>query len=148
VWPGFTAWTDYYHPNADRYWETQLKGFLNTVPVDGTTVSTARVSVCVCGGACGLLPHFRSTGIWVDMNEPSNFCDGECATPPVEQLGSLNTPPYAINNKGCTAPLTKNTISMDANQHLSTHYNMHNLYGTLRVSRLVCVCVCVWCVLC
>lgn len=102
VWPGFTAWTDYYHPNADRYWETQLKGFLNTVPVDG---------------------------IWVDMNEPSNFCDGECATPPMEPLGSLNTPPYAINNKGCTAPLNKNTISMDANQHLSTHYNMHNLYG-------------------
>jgi alpha-glucosidase (family GH31 glycosyl hydrolase) len=87
------------------------------------------------------------------MNEPSNFCDGECATPPMEQLGSLNTPPYAINNKGCTAPLNKNTISMDANQHLSTHYNMHNLYGTLRVCRLVyvcggaCVCVCVGVVL-
>jgi alpha-glucosidase (family GH31 glycosyl hydrolase) len=79
------------------------------------------------------------------MNEPSNFCDGECATPPEgdqSQLDSINTPPYAINNKGCTAPLNTHTISMDANQHLSSHYNMHNLYGTpslVRGVRGVCV---------
>jgi hypothetical protein len=51
VWPGFTAWTDYYHPNSDRYWETQLKGFLNTVPVDGT-ISAVRVQRCVHVRAC------------------------------------------------------------------------------------------------
>lgn len=65
------------------------------------------------------------------MNEPSNFCNGLCdaATYKLGGVTGPNNPPYAINNKFCTAPLSRNTLSMDAKQYLSTHYNMHNLFG-------------------
>jgi alpha-glucosidase (family GH31 glycosyl hydrolase) len=51
VWPGFTFFPDFTHPAAPRYWEDQLTKFHNMVPFDG---------------------------IWIDMNEVANFCDGEC----------------------------------------------------------------------
>ncbi|CAG7717643.1 unnamed protein product, partial [Allacma fusca] len=45
-----TAWPDFSHPNVTHYWMTQIDKFRNKVPIDGA---------------------------WIDMNEPSNFWDGE-----------------------------------------------------------------------
>lgn len=95
VWPGFTAWPDFLHPNADAYWSALIRDFLKTVPVDGTTTEQSPTSIALT---------MRIIGLWVDMNEPSNFCDGYCPDlnpPPNKEGFDANNPPYAINNHGC-----------------------------------------------
>ncbi|ODN01640.1 Lysosomal alpha-glucosidase [Orchesella cincta] len=66
VWnPKATVWPDFSLPNITSYWLNQLQDFRGKVSFDGA---------------------------WIDMNEPSNFDDGEhnkgCAK------NSLNNPPY------------------------------------------------------
>eukprot|EP00339_Tiarina_fusa_P009533 CAMPEP_0117076388 /NCGR_PEP_ID=MMETSP0472-20121206/53834_1 /TAXON_ID=693140 ORGANISM="Tiarina fusus, Strain LIS" /NCGR_SAMPLE_ID=MMETSP0472 /ASSEMBLY_ACC=CAM_ASM_000603 /LENGTH=454 /DNA_ID=CAMNT_0004802239 /DNA_START=1051 /DNA_END=2415 /DNA_ORIENTATION=+ len=51
VWPGYTIFPDFMNSDGQSYWNEQLDTFLKTVPYDG---------------------------LWVDMNEISNFCSGEC----------------------------------------------------------------------
>lgn len=54
VWPGFTLFPDFTNPSTTDYWISQLANFHSKIPFDG---------------------------IWIDMNEVANFCDGECAGP-------------------------------------------------------------------
>ena len=78
-------------------------------------------------------------GLWIDMNEPSNFCNGACNrsfTEPVSSDFNPHTPPYAIGNRkqpgggGGGLPLNDKTLDMDAVHHNgATAYDMHNLYG-------------------
>ena len=93
----------------------------------------------------------------IDMNEPSNFCQGcKCTLPPNEirnrtflnpsetpatacALHCLNSctkddkftfPPYMINNSGRRAPLGEKTVSPSAIHYNDiVHYDAHNLYG-------------------
>ncbi len=51
VWPGPTAFVDFFHPNATKYWSDMLDLIYNKV---------------------------KFSGIWLDMNELANFCDGPC----------------------------------------------------------------------
>ncbi|MEM8830348.1 MAG: TIM-barrel domain-containing protein, partial [Cyanobacteria bacterium P01_G01_bin.19] len=46
VWPGYTAFVDFLHPNATEFWEEGLQTLYDKIPYDG---------------------------LWLDMNEPSNF---------------------------------------------------------------------------
>eukprot|EP01136_Pigoraptor_vietnamica_P014105 Opistho-1_new@55911 len=129
VWPGLTVFPDFFAPNANGWWADQVQSFLNMVPVDG---------------------------LWIDMNEISNFCDGECSTkdlapngkslvhsvsrPHVERvLANVsyyatafdpNNPPYKINNQNSHAPLSSKTLSMDSVHHGGLlEYDVHNLFG-------------------
>jgi alpha-glucosidase (family GH31 glycosyl hydrolase) len=114
VWPGLVYFPDFQsHPNATLYWTGEVQRFLTqVVPVDG---------------------------LWIDMNEISNFCDGEC-TKGLAQVKSRtgfnnfnpNTPPYAIHNCGGASgcPLNHHTIGMDAVHHGGElEYNLHSLFG-------------------
>lgn len=49
VWPGTTTYPDFTHPNATSWWTELAKKYHDIVPFDG---------------------------MWIDMNEPSNFVDG------------------------------------------------------------------------
>jgi len=51
VWPGTSYFPDFFHPNASEYWGTMMYDLYKKV---------------------------NFTGMWLDMNEPSNFCHGEC----------------------------------------------------------------------
>ena len=51
VWPGYAAFPDFFHPDANAHWREGLKELHAQAPFDG---------------------------IWIDMNDPSNFCYGEC----------------------------------------------------------------------
>lgn len=57
VWPGVTAYPDWFHPSTQAYWNTEFKAFFDSktgVDIDG---------------------------VWIDMNEPANFCSYPCLDP-------------------------------------------------------------------
>jgi lysosomal alpha-glucosidase len=63
-------------------------------------------------------------GGWIDMNEPSNFVDGSVDGCP---KSDYDEPPYTPKVYGIK--LRSRTICASASQHLSVHYNLHNMYG-------------------
>jgi alpha-glucosidase len=56
-WPGAVAWPDWFHPNAQKWWTDEVLSFFN---------ANSGVNI---------------DGIWVDMNEASNFCKDTTCTP-------------------------------------------------------------------
>ncbi|XP_004639568.1 lysosomal alpha-glucosidase isoform X2 [Octodon degus] len=97
VWPGPTAFPDFTNPKTLDWWQDMVSEFHAQVPFDG---------------------------MWIDMNEPSNFVRGsEHGCPDNE----LENPPYVPGVVGGT--LQAATICASSHQFLSTHYNLHNLYG-------------------
>ncbi|XP_072549705.1 lysosomal alpha-glucosidase isoform X2 [Salminus brasiliensis] len=63
-------------------------------------------------------------GLWIDMNEPANFVQGSVLGCPDTDL---EDPPYVPDVIG--GQLNSGTLCMSSQQALSTHYNLHNLYG-------------------
>ncbi|XP_071510130.1 lysosomal alpha-glucosidase-like isoform X1 [Diadema antillarum] len=101
VWPGDTAFPDWFHPNTSSWWETLAQKFHDTVDFDG---------------------------MWLDMNEPSNFIDGTKDGCPDN---SYNNPPYVPAVVG--QKLYSRTVCPSARQSPSLHYNLHSLYGISEV---------------
>ena len=124
VWPGITAYPDFFNPDTQNWWEELISEFLDQVEIDG---------------------------IWIDMNEVSNFCNGECtqnedtttefklsldsndkhtvSSDGIVEFGP-NNPPYSINNQNQNFPLNTKTLDMDACHFGNVLvYNAHNLYG-------------------
>eukprot|EP00117_Sycon_ciliatum_P014403 scpid26772/ scgid2150/ Lysosomal alpha-glucosidase; Acid maltase len=97
VWPGETAFPDFSHPNAIEYWTKQVKAFHAEVPFDG---------------------------LWIDMNEVSNFVVGSVQGCP---NNSLENPPYKPGLGG--DHMSTKTLCMSAKNYNTTQYNMHSLYG-------------------
>ncbi|BFZ03803.1 hypothetical protein BsWGS_06842 [Bradybaena similaris] len=98
VWPGKTAFPDFFHPQAVDYWYKQAKSFHDQLPFDG---------------------------LWIDMNEPSNFVDGSafgCTN------NELNKPPFVPPTID-GGQLQAKTLCPSAKHAISTHYNLHNMYG-------------------
>ncbi|KAM9597098.1 lysosomal alpha-glucosidase [Trichechus inunguis] len=97
VWPGASAFPDFTSPETQSWWQDMVAEFHSQVPFDG---------------------------MWIDMNEPSNFVKGsEVGCPDNE----LENPPYVPGVAGGT--LRAATICASSRQHLSSHYDLHNLYG-------------------
>eukprot|EP01022_Parablepharisma_sp_SALTPOND_P033469 TRINITY_DN887_c0_g1_i1.p1 TRINITY_DN887_c0_g1~~TRINITY_DN887_c0_g1_i1.p1 ORF type:complete len:1932 (-),score=137.28 TRINITY_DN887_c0_g1_i1:11681-17392(-) len=109
-WPGYSVWVDFLNPAALKFWEDQLQAFYDQVPFDG---------------------------LWLDMNEPSNFCDGEC---PDERHYTYYHFPLDFYDdlyyNPTHRPLEKGTISMEALHYgggvHETEFNYHNLYGLMQ----------------
>ncbi|KAG7222581.1 hypothetical protein INR49_016178 [Caranx melampygus] len=99
VWPGLTAYPDFSNEEAHEWWYDNLKRFHDKVPFDG---------------------------LWIDMNEPSNFLDGStngCLS------NNLENPPYVPAVLG--GLLRSKTVCATAQQKQSVHYNLHSLYGLM-----------------
>ncbi|XP_061686397.1 lysosomal alpha-glucosidase [Syngnathoides biaculeatus] len=99
VWPGLTAYPDFSDNVTHEWWYENLKRFHDQVPFDG---------------------------LWIDMNEPSNFVDGSTNGCPVN---NLDNPPYTPGVLG--GLLRAKTLCASAPQKQSTHYNLHSLYGLM-----------------
>ncbi|CAN0283402.1 unnamed protein product [Lampetra planeri] len=97
VWPGETAFPDFTNRATRQWWSENLKSLHDLVPFDG---------------------------LWIDMNEPSNFVDGSVDGCPNNEL---ENPPYTPAVQGDS--LKAKTICASARQSISSHYNLHNLYG-------------------
>ncbi|GAB4829582.1 hypothetical protein Ancab_019250 [Ancistrocladus abbreviatus] len=100
VWPGLVNFVDFVNPAGRQFWSNEITRFLNLLPVDG---------------------------LWIDMNEISNFLD-----PTIDPNSALDNPPYKINNFGSHRPISHNTVAATAIHYANmTEYNAHNLYGYL-----------------
>ncbi|KAI9495167.1 alpha glucosidase [Zychaea mexicana] len=135
VWPGFTVFPDWWHPNVTEYWDYWIIDWMKKLDLDG---------------------------LWIDMNEPASFCLGSCGDgkantdPPLqwelpeedqirihaEEEAALKArgvsipgddrnllyPNYAINSGG--GNLSERTAPMTSLHHGGiSHYDYHNLYG-------------------
>ncbi|OXB62287.1 hypothetical protein ASZ78_012335 [Callipepla squamata] len=97
VWPGEAVFPDFTNPDCTRWWVEECRLFHNIVPYDG---------------------------IWIDMNEVSNFVQG--SNKGCEQ-NDLNYPPFTPNIVGNL--MFSKTLCMDAVQKWGKHYDVHSLYG-------------------
>ncbi|KAG0048360.1 hypothetical protein BGZ83_006665 [Gryganskiella cystojenkinii] len=116
VWPGQTYFPDFLNSNETwAFWERQLR--------------KTRLDLG------------ENVYPWIDMNEPSSFCNGECskndpATGSSDEQSYEQTKAkgmqYSINNAGHEASLEEKTVA-----HFAIHKNgikfsdTHNLYGHL-----------------
>uniref|UniRef100_A0AAX7SUU2 P-type domain-containing protein n=1 Tax=Astatotilapia calliptera TaxID=8154 RepID=A0AAX7SUU2_ASTCA len=99
VWPGLTAYPDFSDEVTHEWWYDNLQMFHDKVAFDG---------------------------LWIDMNEPSNFLDGSTSGCPTN---NLENPPYTPGVLG--GLLRAKTLCATAQQKQSIHYNMHSLYGLM-----------------
>lgn len=96
VWPGNAVYIDWFNPNATGYWHEMMSSLREVMKFDG---------------------------FWVDMNDPSNFCNGECGYPASPLVQNLPYMPGGISLNNFTVDLA------------ATHYggllefDVHNLYA-------------------
>ncbi|XP_031480737.1 probable alpha-glucosidase Os06g0675700 [Nymphaea colorata] len=122
VWPGPVNFPDFMNPASLPYWQREIQEFHDVIPFDG---------------------------LWIDMNEVSNFCSGtSCKLPangPCPRPGQqtqcclicdnsnmtiYDNPPYKINAGGSRRPLGERTLSASTEHYGNVlEYNAHGLYG-------------------
>ncbi|XP_072726063.1 lysosomal alpha-glucosidase-like [Ciconia boyciana] len=95
--PGDSVFPDYTNPRTVEWWTQMCLEFKDVLDYDG---------------------------IWIDMNEPSNFLRGQypgCA------VNDINNPPYipSISDRS----LAQKTLCPDSKTYLGDHYNTHSLFG-------------------
>lgn len=93
--------TPRFHPNTQGYWNSEFQSFFD--PETGVDIDA----------------------LWIDMNEPSNFCDYPCADPEYEAQAAGNPPqppairlgaPRAIPGFGSDfQPLCKSVVTFNVN---------------------------------
>ncbi|CAL1392753.1 unnamed protein product [Linum trigynum] len=122
VWPGAVNFPDFLNPKTVSWWGDEIRRFHDMVPVDG---------------------------LWIDMNEASNFCSGLCTIPKGKKCPTgtgpgwdccldcknitktrWDDPPYKINASGLQAPIGFKTIATSAVHYNGVlEYDAHSLYG-------------------
>ncbi|NXQ52281.1 SUIS protein, partial [Anthoscopus minutus] len=95
--PGDSVFPDYTNPRTVEWWTQLCLEFKDVLDYDG---------------------------IWIDMNEPSNFMRGQypgCAD------NEINNPPYtpSISDRS----LAEKTLCPDSKTYLGDHYDTHSLFG-------------------
>lgn len=117
VWPGPVVYPDFLNPKTTTWWTNEVQLFHNQLPFDG---------------------------MWIDMNEVSNFCTGTYCTWNGTILGGvtacylqcrdthtkLDEPPFKINHFGTYETLGHLTAAMTVKHWDGTaEYDAHSLYG-------------------
>ncbi|XXG68451.1 hypothetical protein AAC387_Pa06g1535 [Persea americana] len=105
VWPGPVYFPDFMNPAAAVFWSHEIFIFRQVVQFDG---------------------------LWIDMNEISNFISSPPPPPTHTHNSAVENPPYKINNNGQLQDVNARTIPAST-LHFGnlTEYNVHNLYSLL-----------------
>lgn len=117
VWPGPVYFPDFLNPKGRAWWANEVSEFHKSVPFDG---------------------------LWIDMNEVSNFCSGtqckfngvvypnhnECYLECRQPASQWDDPPYQIVRSGAYEHIGDKTLAMRVSHFDGTmEYNAHNLFG-------------------
>ncbi|KAK0441270.1 glycoside hydrolase family 31 protein [Armillaria borealis] len=81
VWPGVTVYPDWFHPEIQKYWDQEFQLFYN--PDNGIDID----------------------GAWIDMNEPTNFCNLPCEDPYDQAREQALPPPRTSLPPNHNAPI-------------------------------------------
>ncbi|KAL1593124.1 hypothetical protein SLS60_010731 [Paraconiothyrium brasiliense] len=96
VWPGVTAFPDWFHEKTQDYWNNEFATFFD-----------AETGVDI-------------DALWIDMNEPSNFCEWPCDNPGASAKRSVEVRQDSGSRKG-----------LPNRNLLDPKYQIHNEYGVL-----------------
>lgn len=82
VWPGVAVFPDWFHPDAEKYWTNEFATFFS--PETGIDIDA----------------------LWIDMNEPSNFCHYPCSNPSAFATKNMDppTPPAVRDGPAISLP--------------------------------------------
>ena len=103
VWPSDPVhFPDFTNPRTHLWWKLLLMEFHETIAYDG---------------------------LWIDMNEPSNFVTGDLNDGCDSR--SINYPPYlpSIRLDDHNHGLADKSLCGDAQHYLGPHYDVHNMFG-------------------
>ena len=108
VWPGNVHFPDFFNPNATKYWTDMLAKMHDMVPF---------------------------SGIWIDMNEVANFCDGDCVKNQVNGTGRFDNLPFTPSDPS----LYNRTVSLSATHYGGENktifeYDVHPLFAFMEAS--------------
>eukprot|EP01083_Nonionella_stella_P001078 3111_1 len=103
VWPGTTAFPDFWKPSAKQWWAQQAIKWKDVIDYNGW---------------------------WIDMDEPSNFVIGSISGCP--ENNQYENPPYYPQSLDSSV-LAQKTLCMTGTQYYkggkTMHYNIHSMYG-------------------
>lgn len=120
VWPGPVYYPDFLNPKGVKWWTNEVQMFHDQLPFDG---------------------------MWIDMNEVSNFCTGtyckwngtivtdmahitECYLHCEDSHTKYDHPAFRLNHVGTYEVLANKTAGMTVRHYDGTiEYNAHSLYG-------------------
>ena len=122
-WPAVTVvWPDWTHPAVEQWWEDNFRRF---------------------GDIAGQLG-----GVWLDMNEPSNFCDGQISEkckgdadasrqldpiavphPPASSPTDIPMPPYQPNLADHS--IQSGSFNISSHLYLGQSYNVKDFWGMM-----------------
>ena len=99
VWPGPAVYVDWLNEKAEKYWIDEMKKLYDKLPFDG---------------------------MWIDMNEASNFCNGYCTK---DQIVKDSIEKKLFYTPGAR-DLNAKSISIDAlHEGGITEFEAHSTYG-------------------
>lgn len=130
VWPGPTHYPDFLHPESQDYWTDNLLKFFKAAPYDGLWIDMNEVSnFCNINGKGQVCENKKGSGCPRDYAQL--LCCLDCDT--VDSSNALDFPPYKIHNGGPVSFLLGfRTMAMSAT-HVNniSVYDAHNLYGLM-----------------
>ncbi|WPA97928.1 uncharacterized protein RHO25_002539 [Cercospora beticola] len=109
AWPGKSVWADWLVPSTHDWFANELRIMHEATPF---------------------------SGIWIDVNEPSNFdnvlVDHTLYSQDSRDSRKLDFPSYRINNFRSTHQIIDGTIALNAmhnDEHATREYDVHNLWS-------------------
>jgi alpha-glucosidase (family GH31 glycosyl hydrolase) len=129
VWPGPAVFPDWLNPKTTGYWSDQITNYLDQVSLDGLWIDMNEVSNFCNEDGKGQVCHVPSDKKCPSGNiEDQTTCCLECST--VDANNKYDFPPYAIGTVyGTLGGKTMATSSVHFGN--VTDYDVHNMYGLM-----------------
>ncbi|KAI1267994.1 putative alpha-glucosidase [Xylariaceae sp. FL1019] len=101
VWPGVTAFPDWFAPGTQDYWNSQFEKFFS--PENGVDIDA----------------------LWIDMNEASNFCEYPCSDPEAQAKAMGDPPSPPAVRLGTPRPIAGFPEGFQPQCHADVTFNVH-----------------------
>jgi lysosomal alpha-glucosidase len=105
VWPNNAVFPDFFHPNTPAWWLNELTEFHQK--------------------------EVAFDGLWLDMNEAANFCDGACVDSQRTDKSDADFLRYTPTGRS----LERKSLPLDIEHYNKmTTLDTHNIYGAHQIA--------------